>query len=225
MNHLFRLTYGPLRLIRNLTLALLVAGPATADTIAAPQIAALGDSLTAGYGLAPDQGLVPQLQAWLDARGAGVKVMNAGVSGDTTAGGLSRLDWTLTPEVGGLIVALGGNDMLRGLDPATSKANLDAILKGAAQRGIPVLLVAMQASPNLGPDYKAAFDAIYPDLAAQHGVLLNPGYYAPLLGNPPDPAALSQYLQPDGLHPTAEGVTRIVEGLGPDVLRLLEEMK
>ncbi len=188
-------------------------------------IAALGDSLTAGYGLMDGEGLVPQLQAWLDAKGAEVTVMNAGVSGDTTAGGLSRLDWTLSPEVGGLIVALGGNDMLRGLPPEASRANLEAILQGAEARGIPVLLVAMQAPANLGPDYQLAFDAIYAELAAKYQAALNPGFYAPLLGTPPDPARLGPYLLPDGLHPTAEGVTKIVEGLGPDVLTLLDQVK
>jgi len=225
MHHLFRLSYGPLRLIRNLTLALLLTTPLHAETIAA-----LGDSLTAGYGLPDGQGLVPVLQAWLRAKGADVTVVNAGVSGDTTAGGLSRLDWTLSsaegaPEVKGLIVALGGNDMLRGLPPEASRANLEAILKGAEARHIPVLLVAMSAPANLGPDYQKAFDAIYSDLAAQYHVALNPGFYAPLLGDPPDPTRLAPYLQPDGLHPTAEGVTKIVEGLGPDVLHLLDQIK
>ena len=112
--------------------------------------------------------------------------------------------------------------MLRGLPPEASRANLEAILKGAKAKGIPVLLVAMQAPANLGPDYQKAFDAIYPDLAAQYQALFNPGFYAPLLGDPPDPARLAPYLQADGLHPTAEGVTKIVEGLGPDVLKLLD---
>ncbi|NBZ89732.1 arylesterase [Stagnihabitans tardus] len=224
MHHLFRLPYGLGRAIRNLTLALLVGGsalPATADQV----IAALGDSLTAGYGLPDGEGLAPQLQAWLAAQGREVTVVNAGVSGDTTAGGLSRLDWTLAPEVKALIVALGGNDMLRGLPPEASRANLEAILKGAKAKGIPVLLVAMQAPANLGPDYQKAFDAIYPELAAEYQVLFNPGFYAPLLGNPPDPAKLGPFLQADGLHPTAEGVTKIVEGLGPDVLKLLDQIQ
>ena len=185
----------------------------------------MGDSLTAGYGLAPEDGLVPRLQDWLKAQGRDVTVINAGVSGDTTAGGLSRLDWTLAPEVKGLIVALGGNDMLRGLAPEASRANLDAILAGAEARHIPVLLVAMQAPANLGPDYQKAFDAIYPELAAAHHALLNPGFYAPLLGDPPDPARLAPYLQADGLHPNPLGVTKVVEGLGPDVLKLLDAMK
>ena len=100
---------------------------------------ALGDSLTAGYGLPTDQGFVPQLQAWLAAKGLDVKIINAGVSGDTTAGGLSRADWSLTPDVQAVIVNLGGNDMLRGIDPATSRANLDAILAKVKARGVPML--------------------------------------------------------------------------------------
>lgn len=199
---------------------ILLALPAQAATIAA-----LGDSLTQGYGLAPEEGFVPQLQDWLRAQGTQVTVINAGVSGDTSAGGLARLDWTLAPEVQGLIVNLGSNDMLRGLDPAQTRANLDAILTAAAARGIPVLLVGLQAPGNYGPDYKASFDAIFPDLAAAHHVLLAPGFFAPLLAENPDPAAVARYLQPDGLHPNALGVQKIVAGLGPHVLDLLKALQ
>mgnify|MGYP001764865053 CR=1 FL=1 len=183
-------------------------------------IAALGDSLTEGYGLPPGEGFVPQLQAWLKDHGADVTVMNAGVSGDTTAGGLSRLDWTLTPEVKALIVTLGGNDLLRGIDPATSRANLDAILKGATAKGLPVLLIGMPAPGNYGPDYKTQFDAIYPDLARQYGTLYVESFFAPL-GAGGDPAALAPYLQADGIHPNRDGVALIVAGLGPMVLELI----
>jgi acyl-CoA thioesterase-1 len=213
------ITYGPIRALRNVSLALLLASPASAATIAA-----LGDSLTQGYGLAPEEGFVPQLQAWLGAQGQSVTVQNAGVSGDTSAGGLARLDWTLAPDVQGLIVTLGANDMLRGIDPSQTRANLDAILLGAKAKNIPVLLIGMQAASNYGPDYKAQFDAIYPDLAAQYHVRLAPGFFAPLVAENPDPAALTQYLQPDGLHPNAQGVQVIVAGLGPYVLDLLKEI-
>ena len=213
------ITYGPIRALRNVTIALLLASPASAATIAA-----LGDSLTQGYGLAPEEGFVPQLQAWLEAQGQSVVVQNAGVSGDTSADGLARLDWTLGPDVQGLIVTLGANDMLRGLDPAQTRANLDAILQGAQARKIPVLLIGMQAASNYGPDYKAQFDVIYPDLAAQYHVLLAPGFFAPLVAKAPDPAALTRYLQPDGLHPNAQGVQIIVAGIGPSVLDLLKEI-
>lgn len=188
-----------------------LAGPVT--------VAALGDSLTAGYGLPPEQGLVAQLQSWLDAHGAEVRLLNAGVSGDTTAGGLARLDWTLTPEVDALIVTLGGNDLLRGIDPGESRANLDAILHGAQARALPVLLIGLPAPPNFGPAYQSAFNAIYPALAARYGTLLVPDFFAPLSAE--GPAALARFLQADGLHPNAEGVARIVESLGPEVLKLV----
>lgn len=186
---------------------------------------ALGDSLTAGYGLPADQGLVPQLQGWLVARGTDVEVLNAGVSGDTTAGGLSRLDWSITPETDALIVTLGGNDMLRGLPPAEARANLTAILQGAEAKGLPVLLVAMKAPGNYGADYKAEFDAIYPDLAAEFGALLYPGFFDALTAGAPDPAAVQPFMQADGIHPNAEGVQRIVADLGPHVEALITAAK
>jgi acyl-CoA thioesterase-1 len=192
--------------------------PAYAEQVT---IAALGDSLTAGYGLAPAEGFAPQLQAWLQAKGADVVVINAGVSGDTTAGGAARLDWTLTPEVGALIVTLGGNDLLRGIDPAASRANLDAILKSTTGRGLPVLLIGMQAPGNYGPDYKSSFDAIYPELAQTYQTLLAPSFFA---GLGDDPVAARGFLQADGLHPNPAGVAAIVENLGPQVLELLTKV-
>jgi len=204
-----------------LGLWLLAASPAVATTT----MVAFGDSLTAGYGLAPEDGFVPQLQAWLTAQGQDVKVVNAGVSGDTTAGGLARLDWTLTSDVKAMIVTFGGNDLLRGIDPGVSRANLDGILKGAEARGVKVLLVAMAGPGNYGPDYKAAFDAMYPDLAAQYRVDLFPDFFGPLIGDgPPDPAKLVRFLQADGLHPNPEGVKKIVAGIGPAVVKLLGEV-
>jgi acyl-CoA thioesterase-1 len=188
-------------------------------------IVALGDSLTAGYGLGDqNDGLVPQLEAWLKAKGADVVVQNAGVSGDTTAGGLSRVGWALGPEAAAMIVTLGGNDLLRGLDPASSKASLDGILKEAQTRGLPVLLVAMKAPGNFGPEYKADFDGMYADLATQYDALLVDDFFTGLRAagaDPSDPASLAAYMQPDGIHPNPEGVKLIVEGLGPKVLELL----
>lgn len=188
-------------------------------------IVALGDSLTAGYGLAdPSQGLVPVLEGWLKARGHEVVVQNAGVSGDTTAGGLARIGWALGPEAQALIVTLGGNDLLRGIDPGESRRNLDGILKEAAARNLPVLLVAMKAPGNFGPEYKAAFDAMYGELAGQYGALLAEDFFLGLRAagaDPADPASLAAYMQADGLHPNAEGVRLIVEGLGPKVEELL----
>ena len=185
------------------------------------EIVALGDSLTAGYGLAEGEGFVPQLQAWLEAQGVMAKVVNAGVSGDTSAGGLSRLDWSLTAETDALIVTLGGNDLLRGLDPAMTRANLDQILTKAKARGLKVLLVGLPGPANFGPEWKAEFDAIFPDLAAKHGVTLAPNFLAGLGG--PDPAALQGLMQPDQIHPNAEGVQKIVATLGPQVQALLAE--
>ena len=200
---------------------MLLAGAAAAGPVT---VVALGDSLTAGYGLAPEEGLVPQLQGWLAAAGADVVVQNAGVSGDTTAGGLARIDWALGPEAQALIVTLGGNDMMRGLAVAEVRANLEAILTAADARGLPVLLVAMKAPPNFGPAYKAEFDAIYPELAAAHGTLLMPDFFqgfADAGGVMTDPASYAGWMQADGIHPNAEGVKLVVAALGPYVLELL----
>ena len=154
-------------------------------------------------------------------------VQNAGVSGDTTAGGLARVAWALGPDADALIVTLGGNDLLRGLDPAGSKANLDGILKEAAARKLPILLVAMKAPGNFGPEYKAAFDAMYGDLAASHGALLAEDFFAGLRAagaDPANPASMAAFMQADGLHPNPEGVKLIVEGLGPKVEELLAKV-
>ena len=184
-------------------------------------IAALGDSLTQGYGLPQEDGFVPQLEAWLAAQGEDVRVINAGVSGDTTAGGLSRVGWTLTPEVDAMIVTLGGNDLLRGLPPEASRANLEGIVQAAAEQGVAVLLIGMQAPGNYGPEYKASFDAMYPEIAAAYDTLYLDSFFAGLGGPGVDPASLRDYLQPDGIHPNAEGVARIVEGVGPAVQELI----
>ena len=188
-------------------------------------IVALGDSLTAGYGLPPEQGYVPQLQGWLQARGQDVVIENAGVSGDTTAGGLARLDWSLTPDTDALIVNLGGNDMLRGLDPAAARANLDTILAVAEARGLPVLLVGLKAPNNYGPDYKSDFDAMYPALAQKFQDLLYPDYFALLKSTGNDTQALARWMQPDGIHPNARGVARIVADIGPHVIDLLQKAR
>lgn len=188
-------------------------------------LVALGDSLTQGFGLVPEDGFVPQLQRWLEDQGAGVRLINAGVSGDTTAGGLARIEWTLTPDVDGLIVALGGNDVLRGIDPAVSRANLDGILKTATEASVPVLLVGVNAPSNYGPDYKAAFDGIYPELAKGYGTLLYPDFLAALTAETDLAEALEKYMQPDAIHPNSAGVSLIVEGIGPSVLELVELSK
>lgn len=194
-------------------------GVAQADSIT---IAALGDSLTAGYGLPTQDGFVPQMQAWLDAAGADAVIVNAGVSGDTTAGGLSRAAWTLTPEVDAMIVALGGNDYLRGIDPAVSKNNLAGILEIAAQQDVPVLLVGQTVGGNYGIEYKQQFDGMYPELAAQFGVQLFPSWFAGLNAAAGMTEGISAFLQPDNIHPNAEGVRIVADTLGPEVLALID---
>lgn len=217
-----RFRYGAKILLLNLTLA----GGLAFSAAAAPlKLIALGDSLTAGYGLAEGEGLVPQLERWLQDHGEDVIVINAGVSGDTTQGGLSRLDWTLAEGGDAMIVTLGGNDLLRGLDPALSRQNLDAILTGAAAKNIPVLLVAMEAPGNYGPDYRQAFDSIYPELAQKHGVLLGESYLKPLVRGENDNTLMRDLMQSDGIHPNKDGVAKVVEALGPRVKELLERAK
>jgi acyl-CoA thioesterase-1 len=203
------------------SVAVLAGGVARAEPVV---LVALGDSLTAGYGLAPEEGLVPQLQDWLTAQGADVVVQNAGVSGDTTAGGLSRLDWALGPEADALMVTLGGNDMLRGVPPEEARGNLEAILETAQGRGLPVLLVGMTAPGNYGPEYKAAFDAMYPELAAEFGAVLAPDFFDGFRAagaDLADPASFAAWMQADGIHPNAEGVRLIVGSLGPKVQDVL----
>ncbi len=186
-------------------------------------IAALGDSLTQGYGLVQEEGFVPQLEGWLRARGHDVVVVNAGVSGDTTAGGLARVDWTLSPEVDAMIVALGGNDLLRGLPPEASRANLAGILDAAEAAEVEVLLVGLNAPGNYGPDYQQAFDSMYPELAEAYGVLHAESFLSGLQDavEGDQAEAVRRYIQPDGIHPNAAGVSVIVEALGPRVEALI----
>ena len=199
---------------------LATAAPVSAEPIV---IAALGDSLTQGFGLPEDEGFVPQLQAWVIEQGEDVRVINAGVSGDTTAGGLARVDWTLTDDVDAVIVNLGANDLLRGIDPAVSRANLEGILEGIAKRDLPVLLVGMRAAGNYGPEYKASFDGMYPELAETHGAALYPFFFQSL-GEGEDLLSARAFMQPDGIHPNATGVSRIVADMGPFVLDLIEQV-
>jgi len=210
--------------MRNLGLVLLTGAGMTANAAQADPvtIAALGDSLTAGYGLDTDQGFVPVMQDWLTQQGADVRMINAGVSGDTTAGGLARVGWTLGDDVDAMIVALGGNDYLRGLDPAISRANLDGILTQAQARGVEVLLIGITAGANYGPDYKQSFDNMYTDLAAAHDVPLYPSWFAGLQAVAGMAEGVSDFMQPDGIHPNADGVAVIVAAMGPSVLALAD---
>ncbi|RAI03438.1 arylesterase [Acuticoccus sediminis] len=192
--------------------ALTVIGAVTAkaDPLA---IVALGDSLTAGYQLDPGKGFVPQLQAALREKGHDVTVVDAGVSGDTTSGGLARLDWSVGPEAGAVIVELGANDALRGLDPETTRKNLTAILDRLDERGLPVLLAGMLAPPNLGEEYGAEFEAVYDDLS-KRDVIYYPFFLDGVAANPSLNLA-------DGMHPTAEGVAVIVQNILPKVEALI----
>ena len=201
-----------------------VAAPARAEPVV---IAALGDSLTQGYGLMQSDGFVPQLEQWLRAQGGDVRLINAGVSGDTTAGGLARVGWTLEPEVDAMIVALGGNDLLRGLSPAQAHSNIEGILQAAQAANVEVLLVGMQAPGNFGPAYKEDFDALYPELAQAYDTVYLESFFAGLVedGAPVDPAALRQWFQADGIHPNPQGVTRIVSAVGPKVLTLIDAVQ
>jgi acyl-CoA thioesterase-1 len=192
--------------------ASLLSGVARAEPVT---ILALGDSLTAGYGLAPQDGFAAQLERALEARGIEARVIDAGVSGDTTAGGRERLDWALADDPDVALVELGANDGLRGMDPAATRDNLGAILATLRDRGVPALLLGMLAPPNLGRAYGEGFDRIYPDLAARYGVPLYPFFLAGV-------AADDALNQPDGLHPTREGVAVIVEGVLPYVVDLVE---
>lgn len=199
----------------------LIASNAAADRV---HILALGDSLTQGYGLIEQEGFVPQLRAWLQARGHDVRIVNGGVSGDTTAGGLARVEWSLTPEIQAMIVALGGNDLLRGIDPAVSRENVEGILKVAEARGLEVLLIGMQAPGNYGPEYKAAFDGLFPELAQTYDAILLESFFAGLMQDGDAPSDIRVFMQPDGIHPNAEGVARIIERVGPSVEALIERV-
>lgn len=184
------------------------------------RIAALGDSLTQGYGLLQQDGFTVQLEAWLKANGVDASILNAGVSGDTTAGGRARIDWTLTPDIDALIVALGGNDVLRGISPEEARANLTAIMETAKGKALPVLIVGISVPGNYGEDYRAAFLSIYPDLAETYDALYVENFLAPLLARAEAGENLARYLQNDGLHPNPDGVKVIVDSMGPVVAEL-----
>jgi acyl-CoA thioesterase-1 len=179
-----------------------------------PVIVAFGDSLTAGFGLQNSDSFPAQLEKALKARGQDVKVINAGVSGDTAAAGLARLDWALPDDASGVIIELGANDALQGLDPVATKATLEQMITKIKARGLPILLAGMEAPRNLGKDYVEQFRALYADLATRYDIILYPFFL--------DGVALDdKYLMGDGLHPNAAGVARIVEGILPKVEELL----
>lgn len=185
-------------------------------------MAAFGDSLVQGFGLPAEDGFVPQLQAYLDAAGAGAVLINAGVSGDTSAGGAARLDWTLSEAPDAVILSLGANDALRGLPVDQLRANLDAMLAKLAAREVAVLLVGIDVPGNFGPEYQADFQATYVELAAQYDVLFQPNFMDGLAQIEDVSVVLRDFMQGDGIHPNAAGVALIVEAMGPKVLELIE---
>lgn len=192
---------------------LLAVIPAHADPI---RIVALGDSLTAGYGLEAGDAFTGRLEAALKDRGHDVVIVNAGVSGDTASDGLARVDWSVEEGADAVIVELGANDALRGVDPAITRDALDKLLARLDERGLPVLLAGMRAPPNLGADFGAGFNPIYPELAGKYDVILYPFFLDGV-------AARTDLNQPDGIHPNAEGVAIIVERIVPSVEALIAE--
>ena len=192
---------------------ILLAAPVRAEDPA--RIMLYGDSLLAGYGLADEHTVATKLDAALREKGQDVEIINASVSGDTTAGGVSRLDWALSDDPDLVILALGGNDILRAIDPANTRANLSAMMERFEAEGVPVLLAGMVAPKSLGPEYAEAFDVIYPELAAKHSA----GFYPFLLEGVAGDRTMNQN---DGIHPNPAGVNRIVEGLTPLVVEMLD---
>ena len=182
------------------------------------KVVALGDSLMAGYELPGSAAFPAQLQKALRDKGAAVEIANAGVSGDTASGGLARLDWSVPEGTEAVILGLGANDMLRGIDPAVTRAALDQIIRRLKQRGIEVLLCGMRAAPNLGPDYARAFNAIYDELAANHALVFYPFF---LEGIAADPKLNLR----DGIHPSAAGVASVVARITPKVEELLARVR
>ena len=214
--------YGVLQHISKsaVVIFLLICQPAFAER---PTVLALGDSLTQGYGLAQDDGFVPQLMQWLAEHDTPAHIINAGVSGDTTAGGLARVEWSLTEDVDAMIVALGSNDMLRGISPDDIYRNMESILKIGQQRGLRLMIIGVRASGNFGPIYKQDFDAIFPKLANAYHAEYVVHFFENLL----DPTQPSQpaikYLQGDRMHPNKKGVRKAVETIGPIVQQLISE--
>jgi len=194
-------------------LALALSG---APAHAAPlRLLVLGDSLSAGYGLAADEAFPARLQARLRKAGYDITVVNGGVSGDTSSDGLARLDWVVPDNVKAVIVELGANDALRGIDPAVTESALGKIIARLKQRGIAVMLAGMLAPPNMGKDYAERFDAIYPTLAKRYDVPLYPFFLKGVAARP----GLNQA---DGMHPTPEGVEVIVDNMLPTVRRFID---
>jgi acyl-CoA thioesterase I len=179
---------------------------------------ALGDSLTAGFGLAESAAFPARLAQALKAKGVAATIANAGVSGDTASGGLNRLDWSVPPGTDAVILELGANDMLRGVDPHVTKSAISTILQKLSARHIPVLLAGMKALPNMGEDYARAFNSIYPELASTHRVVFYPFFLAGVAADP-------RFNQADGMHPSPTGVDVIVRRILPSVQDLIGRVR
>jgi acyl-CoA thioesterase-1 len=185
----------------------------------------LGDSITQGFGLAVEDGLVNQLSNWFASEGMNITFVNGGVSGDTTAGGLERLSWSLTDDVSALVVALGANDVLRGFPPELTRENLSAIINIAENNKTPVLLVGTYAPGNYGEQYKLDFDAIFTDLVEEKRIAYIDSYFKPMIDDIKNGKDVSYLLQADGLHPNPSGVKVIVEYISPQILKFLRKEK
>ena len=194
---------------------MLFSAPASAQAL---RIVAFGDSLIAGFGLRANEAFPAQLENALKKRGHDVAIVNAGVSGDTTSGGLARLDWSVPDGTEALILVLGANDMLRGMEPELARKNLDEMIGRLKARKIEVLLAGMRAAPNMGADYAAKFDSIYASLAKQHDILIYPFFLDGVAGE-------REMNLNDGIHPTPKGVSLIVERIMPMVESLIERVK
>jgi acyl-CoA thioesterase-1 len=209
----------PLRLVAFAAAAfglVCAASPASAERLL--KIVAFGDSLTAGYGVPASDAFPAKLQQALAAKGIKVDIVNAGVSGDTTSGGLARLDWSVPADTDAVILELGANDAMRGIDLAITRKALDEILQQLKQRGIPVLLCGMYAPPNMGEEFVQAYRDMYPALAQRYGAIFYPFFLDQVATKP-------ELNQADGIHPNAKGVDRIVEDILPKVEELIAKAK
>ncbi len=215
---MIRMFFTVFMLANSLPFASVLTAAKAAAAEAVVQIVVLGDSLTAGYGLPPGAGFPAQLQRQLEARGHAVNIVDAGVSGDTSSGGLARLEWSVPARSDAVIVQLGANDSLRGIDPAITRAALEEIVVRLKQRNQAVLMAGMLAPPNMGDEYGDRFNAIYPEIAEKHKVRLYPFFLDGVAGN------LALNLA-DGIHPTEAGIAVIVKRIMPDVEALIANIR
>ena len=215
-------SYGPLAHLGKILALSFLTSVSTVDADERVNILMIGDSLTQGYGLKEQDGLVPQMTEYAFRQGYSIRLINAGVSGDTTAGGLERVAWSMEPGLDAAIVALGGNDMLRGIAPEVVRANMIGILEVIKEANIPLMIVGSYAPNNYGSDYKEDFDRIFPELAQNYDALYLSSLFDPFIANGDLNQNMSQFFQADGLHPNAEGVTKIIDSIGPVFLELIE---